>query len=176
MKRLFYFTCVVVLTAIFISSCGSSMSITKRRYNKGYFVERYHKHRSESHAKAERKNLKAQPLQALKIAEESRKARLAKQESVKNIPQEKQTIAASIPQETKQPVVNHEKIKLTRQQKKALVKMVMRDPAKTVRALPEQLGTAAAADNDLISLVAHARINDLSCGSSRPQTALSVNC
>lgn len=40
MKNLFTLTVIAILSSILLSSCGSGMSITKRRYTKGYYVNR----------------------------------------------------------------------------------------------------------------------------------------
>jgi len=46
MKHLFYLLVGVMLGLIILPSCNSSMSITKRRYNKGYYVQ-HTKHKQE---------------------------------------------------------------------------------------------------------------------------------
>lgn len=43
MKKLFTLTIIFILSAIVLSSCGSKMSLTKRRYTKGYHISKTHK-------------------------------------------------------------------------------------------------------------------------------------
>lgn len=54
MKNLLRIIILTIITSFILSSCGKQMSITKRKYNKGYYV-------SHSHKKA---NVKSQPATA----------------------------------------------------------------------------------------------------------------
>ncbi len=50
MKKLIYLITAVLLAAFILPSCNSSLSITKRRYTKGYFVQ----HTNNKHKKPDR--------------------------------------------------------------------------------------------------------------------------
>lgn len=85
MKKLFTLTVIAILTSVFFSSCGSGLSITKRRYTKGYYVNRTPKPaETKETVAAKAKNESAVPVAVQvmpEVKKESEKQTIQKQNS-----------------------------------------------------------------------------------------------
>lgn len=66
MKKLITLSIISILSGILLSSCGSNFSITKRHYNKGYFISRNHSPKTQASNEKEtaETNKQVDPLKA----------------------------------------------------------------------------------------------------------------
>jgi hypothetical protein len=143
MKNLFKLSIVLFITSIILSSCNSNLSITKRRYSKGYFVERHSNKHNENQEKTKvAKHRKTEPVRVLTNNE------LVKTEPVKQNTSESRVITAEVNAE--KPAKKTSEIK-TNEAKPDLVSYV-KNPVKTFKDLSGKIGTAATGD-DALSLL-----------------------
>jgi hypothetical protein len=146
MKKLLNIASMFALAGIIISSCSPNVSITKRRYTKGYYVEHHSKKHQVKTNESEKVAIdkKKEPVLVLP------KATLqpaGNNQSVKIIPQEKKALAAGSSK-------NNRTIKSRESFTKSVedllsFTLVKPNPLKAVKALPDKLGTADAGDTAL---------------------------
>ena len=144
MKKLLYLLTGILLAAFILPSCGSSYSITKRRYTKGYYVDRSPGKQStpKVHHRAAGQN------SALATAEEQEAFRaieyVKKPETNVSRPEKITTASAATP-------VKARKI-ITAKNDVAPVELAFKNPVKAFR-LASDLTKQAAAQDDALSLI-----------------------
>jgi hypothetical protein len=144
MKKLTQLTVIFLLAGIVLSSCSSNLSITKRRYNKGYFVEHHHgKQKAQNSAvaqKTETRDVETKPAFAPQLLQEA-------------IAEPAQTEAAQ------QGVVTAGAVKPTGGKAQKIkdaeavpIELAVKNPVKTLRTASDLVKTAARSD-DALSLL-----------------------
>jgi Flp pilus assembly protein TadB len=128
MKKLIQLTVIFLLGGFIFSSCSSNLSITKRRYNKGYFV---HHNSGKHHVKKENDR------------KSNDKVAVNEQEKLRAVEYVKRTPEAEVTTETKQPVTAAATKPQTfsKEQKKEMraqtVNMVVKHPVKAIKRVGE---------------------------------------
>lgn len=141
MKKLYYVIVILLLTALVLPSCHSSLSITKRRYTKGYFVQ----HQRGKHATKKDQQIASATHGTKEVISAASVAAAASRENVSQEPQH--VLTASAAQREIQTLRNNPE-----KARAAVAGLAIKHPVKALKVATE-LSKAAATGDDALSLL-----------------------
>jgi hypothetical protein len=143
MKRILSITTILLLAGLFFASC-SSLSVTKRRYTKGYFVERHGRNhvqlkKSETAIAQAGSQEKQAPVQVVQSLSKTMNGEAAP------VPVEKRIVTAQAP-------IKSNNVKKGQPSATDVISMAVKHPVKALKQAGTLVNTAATSD-DALSLL-----------------------